>query len=391
VAVILANPVSLCRGDGPLGDGGRTEYGRRQVRVYINADSSYAQDREEIRRLLLHEFGHVVGLGHPDEHGLYVQAIMNSHLGTRVQGQWTPFYHLQSDDIVGIRALYGTRAAAGTASALESPAPGATVSGLGFLSGWKCEAQDITIRIDGGAPLAVAMNIPRADTRESCGGRESNNGFIIQTNWNWLSQGTHTAVAYDNGGEFARSTFTVGTTGEEFLEGVAVSVEVPDFPAPGETGRFVWNESTQHLELAEVLSAPEPEPPTPQDDLEPLRGFWLLGTPLGPYELHISRIHPGVSAQGTARPIELTSDEEQTLLLIQPLSSAKFPDLATSGHRYIAMWSSRQACTLYVFSFAESNHNQLWGTYWRDQNAPPNTLPCRWSGSGRYAGAFRRG
>lgn len=142
---------------------------------------------------------------------------------------------------------------------LESPSPNATLSGIGFISGWKCDAQDITVRIDGGPSMDMAMDIPREDTRSTCNG-EANNGFIIQTNWNNLSAGTHTAVAYDNGIEFDRNTFTVGTPGKEFLVGVTVDIDVPDFPAPGETSRFVWNQSTQHLELAEVYS--EANPPT---------------------------------------------------------------------------------------------------------------------------------
>jgi len=141
------------------------------------------------------------------------------------------------------------------------------VSGLGFISGWKCGANNITVRLDGGGPIPLATDQPRADTRLACG--TVNNGFITQVNWNHLGAGRHTAVAYDNGVEFARSTFTVGTTGEEWLEDVTVSIDVPNFPAPGETGRFVWNESTQHLELAQVEEAhvppepPEPIPPAP--------------------------------------------------------------------------------------------------------------------------------
>ena len=133
---------------------------------------------------------------------------------------------------------------------LESPAQGAVVSGLGFISGWKCDAGTITVRLNDGGPLTVATGQPRVDTRLICG--TVHNGFITQVNWNHLGEGTHTAVAYDDGVEFARHTFTVGSTGEEFLSGVTVTVDVPDFPAPGETGRFVWNESTQHLELSEV-------------------------------------------------------------------------------------------------------------------------------------------
>ncbi len=136
------------------------------------------------------------------------------------------------------------------ARTLESPAHGALVSGIGFISGWKCNAGDITVRLDGGGHIPLATEQPRADTRLACG--TVNNGFITQVNWNHLGEGTHTAVAYDDGVEFARSTFTVGTTDEEFLRGVEVECRVPDFPAPGENGRFVWNESTQHLELAEA-------------------------------------------------------------------------------------------------------------------------------------------
>ena len=141
-----------------------------------------------------------------------------------------------------------------TVGYLGSPAHNATVSGIGFISGWKCNAQDITVRIDGGPPLDMAMGVLRTDTRPHCDG-EAHNGFIMQVNWNSIGAGRHVAVAYDNGIEFDRNTFTVGTTGEEFLRGVTAAIEVPDFPRPGETGRFVWNQSTQHLELQEVYPA----------------------------------------------------------------------------------------------------------------------------------------
>ena len=52
----------------------------------------------DIRRVLLHEFGHVLGLDHPDLNGQTVSAIMNS--------QESSIDRLQSDDITGIRSLY---------------------------------------------------------------------------------------------------------------------------------------------------------------------------------------------------------------------------------------------------------------------------------------------
>ena len=38
------------------------------------------------------------------------------------------------------------------------------------------------------------------------------------------------------------------TLGTEFLTGANTQVSVTDFPTPGETTTFQWNEATQHLE-----------------------------------------------------------------------------------------------------------------------------------------------
>ena len=137
-------------------------------------------------------------------------------------------------------------------SALDIPGNGDTLSGIGVISGWKCAAQgNLTIRLDAGAPLPAAYGFPRGDTTPVCGD-DGHNGFFSFFNWAILGDGTHTAVAYDNGVEFARNTFTVVTTGEEFLSGANGQCTIPDFPAPGETARFAWTEATQHLEMVSV-------------------------------------------------------------------------------------------------------------------------------------------
>lgn len=61
-------------------------------------------------------------------------------------------------------------------------------------------------------------------------------------------------MAYDDGMEFARSTFTVVRASEEepFLRDVVAECTVPDFPDAGTNARFEWSTGTQHLELAEV-------------------------------------------------------------------------------------------------------------------------------------------
>ena len=63
-------------------------------------------------------------------------------------------------------------------------------------------------------------------------------------------------MVYDDGVEFDRSTFNIVTTGEAFVRGVAGQCTIDDFPVPGEDARFVWNQSTQHLELVEVWQRP---------------------------------------------------------------------------------------------------------------------------------------
>ncbi len=52
----------------------------------------------DIRRVLLHELGHVLGLTHPDEAGQDVRAIMNKTVSN--------LYQLQNDDINGAHSVY---------------------------------------------------------------------------------------------------------------------------------------------------------------------------------------------------------------------------------------------------------------------------------------------
>ena len=57
----------------------------------------------DFRRVALHEFGHVLGLDHPDDHGQALVAIMNGHISA--------LDRLARDDIAGAQELYGSTAA----------------------------------------------------------------------------------------------------------------------------------------------------------------------------------------------------------------------------------------------------------------------------------------
>ncbi len=60
----------------------------------------------DIRRVALHEFGHALGLGHPDQAGQSVVAVMNSRV--------SDIDELQSDDIAGGQAIYGKKGSGGS-------------------------------------------------------------------------------------------------------------------------------------------------------------------------------------------------------------------------------------------------------------------------------------
>ena len=89
----------------------------RQWGLYRGNLRSGAVDFE---RVAIHEFGHVLGLGHPDEHGQSVNAIMNS----RVSNIDT----IQSDDIAGAVAIYGGTGRPGP------PTDGCTLEDFGIVS-----------------------------------------------------------------------------------------------------------------------------------------------------------------------------------------------------------------------------------------------------------------
>jgi hypothetical protein len=72
----------------------------------------------DIRRVLIHELGHALGLDHPDQHGQHVDAIMNSMISNRET--------TSSDDINGAQSIYGARQSSPTPTPTPTPTPAPT-------------------------------------------------------------------------------------------------------------------------------------------------------------------------------------------------------------------------------------------------------------------------
>ena len=167
---------------------------------------------------------------------------------------------------------------------LENPRPASFQSGLGVISGWVCEAEGVVIEIGKASgevvELAAAYGTERADTAAICG--DADNGFGVLFNWNLLGDGAHAVrvlvqgvplgvrtvpevgvvPAVVDGIELGRAPVTVTTLGAEFVEGLAGSFLVADFPRTGEQVHLVWQESQQNFVLApaELGAALAPAP-----------------------------------------------------------------------------------------------------------------------------------
>jgi len=156
--------------------------------------------------------------------------------------------------------------AAAAKGVLENPPPGSTMSGIGLVSGWNCDAQRIELSLDGDTRILVPSGTSRLDTAGACGGKTAT-GFGYLVGWALGGPGTHTLVAYGDGVEFARSTFTVMSYGA-FLSGLKRTVRVDHFPFYGQAVMLDWNESSQSFVATQL-----------RNDAPALGGTWY-GTDL---------------------------------------------------------------------------------------------------------------
>ena len=134
---------------------------------------------------------------------------------------------------------------------LENPQPDSAQSGIGVISGWACDANQVEIEFDNDSAnrWRAGTGTTRTDTQGVCG--DADNGFGLLFNWNLLGDGTHTVRAFADGVEFANVTVIVTTLEEEFRRGASGEFPVADFPTPGTALTLQWQEAQQNFVITD--------------------------------------------------------------------------------------------------------------------------------------------
>ncbi len=177
--------------------------------------------------------------------------------------------------IAGLFFLFGAQGAGAAKGVLENPGGGSVQSGVGLISGWVCDANQVEIEIDGDTPLQAAYPTSRADTEPVCG--DTNNGYALLFNYNILGDGSHTVRVSADGQQFAQKDFRVQTLGAEFIEGANGNVTLPDFPSVGSQVTLSWQESKQGFEVTQASLA-DTGKPVNQRRAQKMLGPWAFST-----------------------------------------------------------------------------------------------------------------
>ena len=154
---------------------------------------------------------------------------------------------------------------------LEIPAAESTVSGVSLVSGWRCDAGEITASFDNGDPIPVAYGTSRRDTLSICG--DENNAYALQWNFGLLGKGAHTLELRDDGEVFATRNFYVSSLGTPFYRGAQGSFELADFPRPGDAVVVEWSEANQGFRTIAYQPGDRPSPsatPAPEPSPAPV-------------------------------------------------------------------------------------------------------------------------
>ena len=164
-------------------------------------------------------------------------------------------------------------------------------SGISVISGWVCEADEITIEING-TPFQAGYRTTRFDTVGTCG--DDDNGFSLLYNWNLLKNGLHTVEAFADGVKFASTLVKVVTLGEEMAHGISESSRSSIVPIvkgsfANKNHMFQWNHSMQNFVIVPHNISMLTPPLSGYANTANLRAV-LENPPLGSYQSGVSTI-----------------------------------------------------------------------------------------------------
>ena len=140
------------------------------------------------------------------------------------------------------------------AATLENPSQGSIKSGVGLISGWVCDADELEVSIDGIGKLFVPYGSERVDTYGVCG--DSDNGFGLLINYNELGDGPHFIYLFADGQPIDLVHFTVQTPGTNVLRGVSGQGTIS--LSNGDVATVRWEESTQGFEIVAYEKEEQP-------------------------------------------------------------------------------------------------------------------------------------
>lgn len=203
------------------------------------------------------------------------------HAGSSTTVEWI-------ESAQGFRIVDVDPAGAGTAAAaaqaqslgvLENPQSG-PVSGIGLVSGWVCDADQILIDVDGALQMQAGYGTSRGDTLGVCG--DVDNGFGALINWNLLGDGSHVVRVEADGELVGEATVVVRTLGAAFVRGLQGSFAIGPFG--GRDVRLEWQEAQQNFVIDTLTSLPTPTPrptlrPTPRPTAKPTPTFTPTARP----------------------------------------------------------------------------------------------------------------
>lgn len=145
---------------------------------------------------------------------------------------------------------------------LENPADGGKISGIGVISGWRCEPPAdglIQILIDNDVTMEAPYGSGRADTEGVCG--DTDNGWGATFNFGLIGDGEHTISVSADGEQFGSATFTVGMPGEDsWLEGAPSAYHyLSEFPDADSATVVQWQQSLQNFVIVDSFSGVVPQ------------------------------------------------------------------------------------------------------------------------------------